>query len=83
MTQSTDHIEMGMLLRNLLKNSRMLPVLIYQMAGVFEEIQHFQEYLSDYKISVFNGMHTDRIMFSGNSLSAKKLYFLFDRDSAL
>jgi len=29
---------------------------------------------------VFDGLNTDRVMFSGNSLSAKKLYLLYDRD---
>jgi hypothetical protein len=55
-------------------------VLIYSMAG-FEELRHFQEYLSDYKISVFDGLNPDRVLFSGNSISAKKLYLLYDRDS--
>jgi recombinational DNA repair protein RecR len=29
---------------------------------------------------VFDGLYPDRVMFSGNSLSAKKLYLLCDRD---
>ena len=41
----------------------MLPVLIYVMA----------RYVSDYKIVAFNGLSPDRVMFSGNSLSNKKL----------
>ena len=48
--------------------------------GGFKELQQFQEYLSDYKIIVFDGLYPDRVMFSGNSLSAKKLYLLYDRD---
>jgi len=30
---------------------------------------------------VFDGLYPHRVMFSGNSLSAKKLYLLYDRDS--
>jgi len=46
--------------------------------GIFKELQQFQEYLSDYKIMVFDGLYSDRVMFSGNSLSAKKSYLLYD-----
>ena len=46
--------------------------------GGFYELQQFQQYLSDYKIIVW--LYPDRVMFSGNSLSAKKLYLLYDRD---
>jgi len=49
--------------------------------GAFEEFQQFQQYLSDYKIIVFDGFYPDRVMFSGNSLSAKKLYLLYNWDS--
>ena len=49
--------------------------------GGFKELQQFQEYLSDYKIIVFDGLNPDRVMFSGNSLSAKKLYLLYDRNN--
>ena len=49
--------------------------------GYFEELEHFQEYLSDYKIVVFYGFNPDRVMFSGNSLSAKKSYLLYDVNS--
>ena len=40
--------------------------------GSFQELKQFQEYLSDYKIVVFNGLNQDRVMFSGNFLSGKK-----------
>jgi hypothetical protein len=46
--------------------------------GGLEELQRFQEYLSDYKIIVFDGLSPDRLIFSGNSLSAKKFYLLCD-----
>jgi hypothetical protein len=49
--------------------------------GGLEELQQFQQYISDYKIIVFDGLHPDRVMFSGNSLSDKTLYLLYDRDS--
>jgi hypothetical protein len=48
--------------------------------GGLEELQQFQEYLSDYKIIVFDGLSPDRLIFSGNSLSATKLYLLYDPD---
>ena len=49
--------------------------------GSFKELKQFQEYLSDYKIFVFNGLNPDRVMFSGNSLSGKKLYLLYIADT--
>jgi hypothetical protein len=39
--------------------------------GVFDELQKFQEYFSDYKIIVYDGSNPDRVMFNGNSVSAK------------
>jgi hypothetical protein len=47
-------------------------------AGGLDELQQFQEYLSDYKIIVYDGLDPSRVMFSGNSVSAKKLYLLYD-----
>jgi hypothetical protein len=32
--------------------------------GGFRELEQFQQYLSDYKIIVFDGLQTDRVMFS-------------------
>ena len=40
--------------------------------GGFEELQQFQEHLSDYKFIVFHVLIPDRVMFSGNSLTVKK-----------
>jgi len=51
--------------------------------GGLEELQQFQDYLSDYKVVVFDGLSPDRVIFSGNSHSAKKLYLLYDSDSGL
>jgi hypothetical protein len=48
--------------------------------GGIEDIRQLQEYLSDYKIVVFDGLRSDRVVFSGNSLSAKKLYLLYDSE---
>jgi hypothetical protein len=45
-----------------------------------EELQQFQEYLSDYKIIVYDGLSPDRRIFSGNSLSDRKLYLLYNSD---
>ena len=42
--------------------------------------ERFQNHISDYKMIVFDGLNPDRVMFCGNSLSAKKLYLLYDRD---
>ena len=49
--------------------------------GGLEELQQFQDYLSDYKMFVFDGLSPDRLIFNGNSHSAKKLYFLYDSDN--
>ena len=49
--------------------------------GGFEEFRKFQDKLSDYKIIVFYGFNPGRVMFSGNSRSAKKLPSLYDRDN--
>ena len=47
-------------------------------SGGFKELEQFQVYLSDYKIIVYDGLSPDRVMFSGNSVSSKKLYLLYD-----
>jgi len=49
--------------------------------GGLEQLQQFQDYLSDYKIVLFDGLSPDRLIFSGNSDSAKKLYLLYDSDN--
>ena len=46
--------------------------------GGFEELEHFQEYLSDSKMVVFDGLNPDRVMFSENSFSDKKLFLLYN-----
>ena len=51
------------------------------MAGGLEELEQFREYLSDYKIVVFDGLNPDRVMFTGNSLPTKKLYLLYNVNS--
>ena len=47
-------------------------------AGGFKELEQFQKYLSDYKIIVYDGLSTDRVKLSGNSVSSKKVYLLYD-----
>jgi hypothetical protein len=49
--------------------------------GGLEELQQFQEYLSEYKIIVYDGLSPDRLIFIVNSLSDEKLYLLYDSDS--
>jgi hypothetical protein len=49
--------------------------------GGLEELEQFQVYLSDYKIIMFNALKTDSVIFSGYSVSTKKLYLLYDSDS--
>ena len=49
--------------------------------GGFKELQQFQQCPSDYKIVVFNGLNPDKVMFTGNSLSGKKLYLLYNADT--
>jgi hypothetical protein len=53
----------------------------YQPDQPVEELQQFQEYLSDYKIMVYDGLSPDRLIFSGNSFSEKKLYLLHDAET--
>jgi hypothetical protein len=43
--------------------------------GGIEELKQFQTYLSDYKIIVYDCLKPDRLMFTGNSLSAR--FFIF------
>jgi len=46
--------------------------------GGFKELEQFQNSLSLYKIIVYVGLSPDSVFFSGNSLSNKKLYRLYD-----
>ena len=50
-------------------------------AGSLQELAQFQEYISEYKIVVFSGLSTDKIIFTGNSVSSKKLYLLYNADT--
>jgi hypothetical protein len=50
------------------------------MAEVFENLSSFNSTLRITKL-LFDGLHPDRVMFSGISLSATKLYLLYDRDN--
>jgi len=49
--------------------------------GAFEELRQFQDHFLDYQIIIFDVLKRDRVMCSGNSRSAKKLYLLHDRDN--
>jgi len=49
--------------------------------GGLNELEQFQNYLSDYKIIVYDGLNPDRVIYSGNSFSNKKLCLLYDTDS--
>jgi hypothetical protein len=49
--------------------------------GGLEELQQFQDHLSDYNIMVYDGLSPDRLIFSGNSVSDKKLYLLYDAET--
>ena len=49
--------------------------------GGLNELEQFQDFLSDYKIVVFDGLSPDRVIFSGNSHSAKILYLLYDSNN--
>ena len=46
-----------------------------------QELAQIQECLSDYKIVVFSGLSSDKVMFGGNSLSSKKFYLLYNADT--
>jgi hypothetical protein len=49
--------------------------------GGLQELQQFQPHLSDYKVIVYDGLSPDRLIFSGNSVSTRKFYLLYDSDS--
>jgi hypothetical protein len=49
--------------------------------GGVQELRQFQEYLSGYKIIVYDGLSPDRLIFTGNSISDKKLYLLLDEET--
>jgi len=49
--------------------------------GSLQELAQFQEYLSDYKIVVFSGLSPDKIIFTGNTVSSKKLYLLYNAET--
>jgi hypothetical protein len=54
-------------------------VLIYVTAEV---LKNFARFKSIFRITkLFDGLRPDRVMYSGNSLSAKKLYVLYNPDS--
>jgi hypothetical protein len=48
--------------------------------GGLQELQQFQAHLSDYKM-VYDGLSPDRLVFSGNSVSTRKLYVLYYSES--
>lgn len=48
--------------------------------GGFQELRQVLEHLSGYHI-VFGVLNLDRVMFSRNSFSTKKLQLLYDRDN--
>jgi hypothetical protein len=54
---------------------------IYRVVGGMDELQKFQDYLSDYKSSVYDGFSYDILVFTGNSVSNKKLYLLHDANT--
>jgi hypothetical protein len=44
-------------------------------------LNQFQDYLSEYKIIVYDGLSPERIVFTEKYLSNKKLYLLYDDDT--
>jgi len=48
--------------------------------GIFKELEEIQNYLSVYKIIVYDGLSAVRVILSGNSHSNKKLYLLYDSE---
>jgi len=45
------------------------------ISGGFQELRQFRDHLSDYQIIVFDGSNPDRVMYSGNLRSTKKITF--------
>jgi hypothetical protein len=66
--------------KNLWKISLRLPMLIYLMVKVVKNFGIFKSNFRTTKL-LFDGLRPDRAIFSGNSLSAKKLYLLYDQDA--
>jgi hypothetical protein len=58
---------MVMDLMGLLKNSWHLPLVDFSDGGDLEELEQFQDYLSDNKFIVYDGLSPGRLIFSGNS----------------
>jgi hypothetical protein len=54
--------------------------LLMASGGGLEKLQQFQDYLSDYIIIVYDGLSPDRLTFTGNCLSNKRFYLLYDAD---
>ena len=79
-TQSTHHIGTVKIWSNLLKISWRLPVLIWHMP---KALKNFDSFKSTFRITKlwYLMVWTQIVMFSGNSLSAKILYLLYDRNS--
>ena len=71
MTQSANHTENGYLLDLPADEVLKASGVDLSNGGGLEELQHFQDYLSDYKIIVYDGLSPDRLIFSGNSVSNK------------
>jgi hypothetical protein len=46
----------------------------------FNELEHFQNYLSHHKIIVYGGLSPDKVIFTGNALSDKTFYLQIMRD---
>ena len=79
LTRSTKHIG-GYLLDQpvdeLLKNFG----LDLSNRGSLEELQQFQDYLSDYKIIVYGRLSPDRLISTRNSVSNMKLHLQYDTE---
>jgi hypothetical protein len=78
-TQSTHHIEMVGVWRNLLKAFECFRCWFID----WRSFKKFNIFISKFRATklLFDGLYSDRVMVSGNSLSAKKLYLLCDRNN--
>ena len=51
--------------------------------GGIEEHQQPQDYLSDYKSIIYDGLSPDRLICNGHNVSSKNLYLLYDAVTGL
>ena len=81
MTQSTNYIGFGKGLKNPVEEHLDASGVDLSNGGGLEELSNFKNTSRTTNFFVFDGLSPDKLIFSGNSLAAKKLYLLYYPDS--